>query len=353
MKYHEPRLISLLNASVVTSLYCIFMITGFLAFSPDLFHRLTTVLFIIISALILFICSFLAFRYTLEKFIYSKIRLIYKSIHRSKTKKGEKSFPNIDGNFLEKVNEEVAGWQDENSREIEQLRQMEQYRRDFIGNVSHELKTPLFHIQGYILTLLDGGLEDPAINREYLKRTEKNIERLIRIVENLDEIAQLESGQMKLSVTRFDIAALVRESIELLEVKAKQREISMVVAHADKPVPVEGDREKIRQVIINLLENSIRYGIEKGHITVGFFDMDEHILTEVTDNGIGIGPAELPRVFERFYRAPGGRAAFTKGKGLGLSIVKHIVEAHQQTINVRSTPGVGTTFGFTLRKAQI
>ncbi len=237
---------------------------------------------------------------------------------------------------------------EEKSREIEQLKQLEQYRRDFIGNISHELKTPLFNIQGYILTLMDGGLEDPSINMEYLKRTEKSIERLIRIVDDLDEITQLETGQIKLTITQFDITALTIEVIEMLEIKAGKRKIDIICTGQGRPIYVEGDQEKIRQVITNILENSIRYGREGGTVKIDFFDIDEHVLTEITDSGAGIDPEELPRVFERFYRTSRGRASFSKGKGLGLAIVKHIIEAHNQTVNVRSEVGAGTTFGFTL-----
>jgi two-component system phosphate regulon sensor histidine kinase PhoR len=185
---------------------------------------------------------------------------------------------------------------------------------------------------------------------EYLKRTEKSIERLIRIVEDLDEISQLESGQMKLNLTSFDIISLTKEVMEMLEMKAIKKGVKLVCTKQDKPVMVEADREKIRQVITNIIENSLRYGVEKGKTKISFFDMDERILLEITDNGIGIDPEEVPRVFERFYRTTRGRASFSKGKGLGLAIVKHIIEAHQQTINVRSSVGVGTTFGFTLKK---
>jgi len=350
MKYHEPRLIALTNAVLVTLVYTVFFIIGALIISPDAWHHVYPVLFLILSAVVLFVISFLAFRFTLERFIYSKIRLIYKSIHRIKTKKGRIKPPRIDSEFLEEVSREVDEWQKDRSHEIEQLRQLEKYRREFIGNVSHELKTPIFNIQGYVLTLVDGGLNDPSINMEYLKRTEKSIERLIRIVADLDEIGQLESGQMPLHITRFDLPAIIGEVIEHLEMKAQKKGISLTFILPDKPVFVEADREKIRQVLTNLLENSIRYGNEQGKTKISLFDMDEHILTEVTDDGIGIEPDEIPRVFERFYRAPRGRASYAKGKGLGLAIVKHILEAHNQTVHVRSTVGVGTTFGFTLKK---
>ncbi|MBN1197730.1 MAG: sensor histidine kinase [Bacteroidales bacterium] len=350
MKYHEPRLISMAMAIVVTGIYVILFILGALIISPDSFHHFYTTTYLLLSAAVLCTLAFLIFRFTLDKFIYSKIRLIYKSIHNVKRKKDEIQQRRIDTHLLDEVSQEVEAWQEEKSREIEQLRQLEQYRREFIGNVSHELKTPLFNIQGYVLTLLDGGLDDNTINKEYLQRTEKSIERLIRIVDDLDEIAQLESGQMQLKIIRFDIVALTKEVMELLEMKAQKRGIRLVCSKQEKSVFVLGDREKIRQVLTNLLENSIRYGNKNGRTKISFFDMDEHILTEITDNGIGIEPEELTRVFERFYRAPRGRASYAKGKGLGLAIVKHILEAHQETVNVRSAIGVGTTFGFTLKK---
>jgi two-component system phosphate regulon sensor histidine kinase PhoR len=257
-------------------------------------------------------------------------------------------------NLIDQVSHEVEVWQQEKSMEIERLRQLEQYRREFIGNVSHEMKTPLFNIQGYILTLLDGGLEDPTINKEYLKRTEKSVERLIRIIEDLDEIAQLESGQLKLNLTRFDIVTLTREVVEMLDIKTRKKGIQIHVSKQNKPLLVEGDREKIRQVLTNILENSIRYGNDlDGRTKVSYFDMDEYILIEITDNGVGIEPEELPRVFERFYRTTRGRELSAKGKGLGLAIVKHIIEAHNQSIHVRSAPGIGTTFGFTLKKITV
>ena len=352
MKLHEPRNLAMLNAGIITGAYAVlFLLSVGIIFSNAFIH-FYTFLALFISATLIFGIAYLIFLYTLEKFIYSKIRLIYKSIHSVKISKRDQTFQQSSPNIIENVQHEVENWEFEKQREIEQFRQLERYRRDFIGNVSHELKTPLFNIQGYVSTLLDGGLEDPAVNREYLKRTEKSIERLVKILEDLDEISQLESGQLKLKVTRFDLVSLTREVTELLEMKAHKHEIMIVMNDPGKPVLVEGDKDKIRQVLTNIIDNSIRYGNhENGKTKITFFDMDENILTEITDNGIGIETADLSRVFERFYRTGRGRAATKKGKGLGLAIVKHIVEAHQQTINVRSTIGVGTTFGFTLKKA--
>ena len=352
MKFYEPRNLAFLNAAIITGVYVIlFMLSVGIIFTHAFIH-FYTFLALLISSAGLFLVAYFIFRYTLEKFIYSKIRLIYKSIHSVKVGKKGKNQYRPDNNLIDHVQAEVENWESEKQQEIEQLKRLEIYRRDFIGNVSHELKTPLFNIQGYVSTLLDGGLDDPSINKEYLKRTEKSVERLVKIIEDLDEISQLASGQIKLNITRFDLVTLTREVYELLEMKAHKHEIRITINDPEKPMLVEGDREKIRQVLTNILDNSIRYGKqEDGRTKITFFDMDENILTEITDNGIGIDTGDLPRVFERFYRTDRGRAATKKGKGLGLAIVKHIIEAHQQTINVRSTIGVGTTFGFTLKKA--
>jgi two-component system phosphate regulon sensor histidine kinase PhoR len=352
MRYHEPRVLSLVNAGFITAAYiALYILAVVFIFGTDLLS-LSSVLFLVGSASFLYILSAFVFSYSLRQFIYSKIRLVYKSIHSTKAQKGQRMPPETSKKMLEDIEKEVEGWQLEKNRELEQLKQLEQYRREFIGNVSHELKTPLTNIQGYVLTLLDGGLEDPVINREYLRRTEKSVDRLIRIVEDLDEISRLESGQMQLKVTRFDLAELTREVVESLEVKARDCKTEVIISRQEKPVMVEADKEKIRQVLTNIIHNSIRYRSgDAGRTKITFFDMDENILTEITDNGIGIDKEDLPRVFERFYRTSRGRAASKKGKGLGLSIVKHIIEAHDQTINVRSTVGVGTTFGFTLKKA--
>ncbi|MFZ4523623.1 MAG: sensor histidine kinase [Bacteroidales bacterium] len=351
MKFHEPKNLALLNAGIIAGAYALLFFVSVGIIFDQAYTHFYTFLALFISSALIFLTAYSIFLLTLEKFIYSKIRLIYKSIHSVKVGKKELPARPVATNIIDHVQQEVDNWELEKQREIEQFRQLEQYRRDFIGNVSHELKTPLFNIQGYVSTLLDGGLEDPSINREYLRRTEKSIERLVKILEDLDEISQLESGQLKLKITRFDLPILTREVTELLEMKAHKHGIQLVVNDPGKPVIVEGDKDKIRQVLTNIIDNSIRYGnSENGKTKITFFDMDENILTEITDNGIGIGNADLGRVFERFYRTDRGRLATKKGKGLGLAIVKHIIEVHKQTISVRSAIGVGTTFGFTLKK---
>jgi two-component system phosphate regulon sensor histidine kinase PhoR len=214
------------------------------------------------------------------------------------------------------------------------------------------LKTPLFNIQGYIHTLLDGALEDPEVNRNYLERASRSVERLCLIVDDLEAISKLESGELILDQRTFDIHELVKEVFESSEIRAVELHIKMEFKEgSDRQFFVYADKERIRQVVSNLVINSIKYGRKNGTTSVGFYDMDENILIEITDNGIGIDPSHLPRIFERFYRIDKSRSREQGGTGLGLSIVKHIIEAHKQTINVRSNYGIGTTFAFTLKKS--
>jgi two-component system phosphate regulon sensor histidine kinase PhoR len=293
------------------------------------------------------------FHYTLDRFIYSKVRLIYKSIRSQKIPSKEKERRPTRTDTLDHVYQEVEDWNKTKSLEIAELRRMADYRREFLGNISHELKAPIFNIQGYVLTLLDGGLEDPSINKDYLLRTETSINRLIAIVEDLETISKLEAGELKLNLVKLDVAALAREVVDFLEIKAKKRKNTLFFNQQyEKPILIIADKDQLRQVFINLIDNAMKYGHpQKGSTKISFFDMDEHILAEVTDNGTGMETAELMRIFERFYRTDKGRSREQGGTGLGLAIVKHIIEAHEQTINVRSTPGVGTTFAFTLKKA--
>ncbi len=229
---------------------------------------------------------------------------------------------------------------------------MEVYRREFLGNVSHELKTPLFNMQGFILTLLDGGINDPNINLNFLQKSQKNIERMITIVEDLEVISRLETGEATPILSNFSILSLVKEVMEFLEPKASERQIKLMLANDyHETMLVKADKEKIRTVVTNLIENSIKYGSPGGRTKVSFYDMDENYLIEISDNGVGIEEKHLARLFERFYRIDRHRSRSQGGSGLGLAIVKHILEAHEQTINVRSAPGFGSTFSFTLKKA--
>lgn len=345
MKKYRP-----LNISFKIALYVLlifyFLFFGYYFFLSDLKSNWV---FIVVSGMVLFVAVYVLTRLSVENFIYKKIRVLYKTIHNLKTPKQKIK---IEDNWLENAEAEIEKWAADKKNELESLKKSENYRRDFLGNVSHELKTPIFNIQGYVLTLLDGGLEDQSINREYLLRTEKSIDRMIAIVNDLEIISKLESETEKLEKGKFELSALAHEIVETYEIKAQQKNISIHI-HNKLPglVHVFADKEKIRQVLNNLLENAIKYGKTDGRIKITFYDMDESVLVEVADNGIGIPQEDIPRIFERFFRSANGRAVEHAGSGLGLAIVKHIIEAHGQTINVRSSLGVGTTFGFTIQKA--
>lgn len=288
----------------------------------------------------------------LRKFIYNKVKLIYKSIHSLKAPKSSKPL-NIDmrNHIIDRVEKEVTEWAKDWTQEIRYLKKMEQYRREFIDNVSHELKTPIFNMQGYLYTLADGGLEDEMIRDKYLQRAIDNVERIAEIVQELNHISKFESSAVELDMQPFDIQELAQEVVESMEISAEKKQIDLRFKDtAKKPYIVQADREMIRQVLVNLVSNSIKYGRPKGHTLIGFYDLDQNVLIEISDTGKGIAQEHLPRLFERFYRVDKGRSRHEGGTGLGLSIVKHIVEAHQQTINVRSRLGVGSTFGFTLAK---
>ncbi len=306
-----------------------------------------------VTLLGLILFQYLILNYSLERFIYSRIKLVYKTIHKLKLTKDIKKeqVTSIHGDIIRKVNEEVENWAYDRSEEINELKKMEVYRREFLGNVSHELKTPLFNLQGFILTLVDGGIHDQEINMDYLNKSQKNIERMITIVEDLEVISRLETGEATPLMANFSITALIREVMEFLEPKAKEKEIKLLfAADYNDTMLVRADKEKIRTVITNLIDNSIKYGMPGGRTKVSFYDMDENYLIEISDNGVGIEEHHIPRLFERFYRIDKHRSRAQGGSGLGLAIVKHIIEAHEQTINVRSAPGVGSTFAFTLKK---
>lgn len=294
-----------------------------------------------------FIASYVGFRVAVDRFIYKKIKVIYRTVHNLKLKKGDdsKAFN------LNQITLDVKDWDKNNKEEIERLKGLESYRREFVGNVSHELKTPIFNIQGYLLTLLEGGLEDPNINVNYLQKASKSVDRMIALIEDLDEISKLESETIQMAFSKVDLVELINEVLLSLEMKAQKHKVRLVFNdESTKPVWVMVDRDRIVQVLVNLLVNSIKYGKEEGETLVKLFDMHDNVLVEVADNGQGIAKEHLPRLFERFYRTDKGRARESGGTGLGLSIVKHIIEAHHQTINVRSTVDVGATFSFTLEK---
>lgn len=346
MKTYSARQLAIYIALSLSGIGVIFLLLA---------HYLeNVVLGVAILTPVFFAISFLLIQYMLNHYIYQKIQPIYKAV-RGATQNGKKRLSNAEANsnIISAVNEEVKIWTNTKEKEIARLKDLEKYRKEFIGNVSHELKTPIFNIQGYILTLLEGGLDDPKINRFYLERTEKSIDRMISIVEDLESISKLESGELTLNRTNFDLVKLAEEVIDIEYMLAKQRKIDIeIYTRPDKPIMVDADKKRIFEVLSNLVTNAIKYGKKKGYVKVGFFDMDDNVLVEVTDNGIGMEQDYLPRIFERFYRVDKSRSREQGGTGLGLSIVKHIIEAHDQTINVKSVPDQGTTFTFTLKKGN-
>lgn len=348
MSYSDPKKLALSNAIIISIFFAI--LYSIIALLLDKFD----LLLLITIAIVLFIFVYIVLNATVNRFIYEKIKIIYKTMHRFQVGKGQSQSAMV-SESLDDVNKRVVEWGERQKEEIDKLKELAVYRREFLGNVSHELKTPIFNIQGYVLTLLDGGLDDPKINRNYLLRTEKSINRMIAIVEDLEVISQLESGTLKLDMSNFDIVELSREIIEFMEIKSSKKEVDVDFdKNYDKPIPVHADKKQIRQVLINLIDNAIKYCKDKDEhfARISFFDLDENIMIEINDNGLGIDKESIPRIFERFYRTDKGRSREEGGTGLGLSIVKHIIEAHGQGINVRSSLGVGTTFSFTLQKGK-
>ncbi|MRT93894.1 cell wall metabolism sensor histidine kinase WalK [Ancylomarina sp. 16SWW S1-10-2] len=310
-------------------------------------------LVLFISLVILSIFMFIMSRYLVRRFLYSKIRMIYKTIHDTQFIDRElvDKVKTID--ILNEAEKEVLEWSEGRGSLIMQLKRQEEYRKEFIGNVSHELKTPIFNIQGYILTLLDGGLEDENINRAYLERTEKSINRMIGIVKDLESISKLEHGELKLIQEHFNIIELINEAVEMQEMRAQKHKIDVQFPQKNAVAKfVEADKKEIFQAMVNLLVNSIKYGKQGGKTQIEVMDMDDKLLIEFRDNGIGIEKDNLPRIFERFYRVDKSRSRNMGGSGLGLAIVKHIIDAHDQSINVSSTYGEGTSFTFTLNKVK-
>ncbi|MCF8378863.1 MAG: sensor histidine kinase [Bacteroidales bacterium] len=308
--------------------------------------------FIIIFAAIFFILIDLIALRIFNDFIFNKIQPIYKSIYKHAI--SQKAFKKqiVKNDMISGANMELENWVKTKAHEINKLKQIEEYRKDFLGNVSHELKTPIFNIQGYILTLLDGGLEDESINKLYLQRAEKSINRMISIVDDLESISHLESGEMALELEKFNIVKMTEEVFEALEKRARDHQISLTInTGGQKAIQVYGDRKRIFEVLSNLILNSINYGKKRGKTTVSFMDMGNKILIDVNDNGSGIAEKDIPRIFERFYRTDKARSREEGGTGLGLAIVKHVIEAHKQSISVRSKPGKGSSFVFTLKKA--
>ncbi len=299
-----------------------------------------------------FIGSYFLIRFVLESFIYRKIKLIYKFIYQTKASKREETYYKyiLPQKGIDEVREDVEQWAEQRSAEIEMLKSNEAYRKEFLQNLAHEFKTPIFAIQGYVDTLLNGALENPEVNKKFLENAARNVDRMVSLVEDLDEISRLESGEQPLYNENFIIQDLVKEVWETLSIKTSQLNIRCSIKKGcETPINVFADKGKIRQVLNNLVENAAKYGKQNGTIVASIYKTDgQHVLIELSDDGIGMTEEHLPRIFERFYRTDSGRSRNVGGTGLGLAICKHIIEAHGQTIHARSTLGLGTTIGFTL-----
>jgi two-component system phosphate regulon sensor histidine kinase PhoR len=308
------------------------------------------------SFILVFGFSYFIIQLALETFIDRKIKLIYKFIHQTKaTRKEEVYFKYIlPKKNIAEVREDVEKWGNRQMEEIEMLRKNEAFRKEFLQNLSHEFKTPIFAIQGYVDTLLNGAMDDMQVKKRFLENTERNVERLVNLVNDLDEISKLESGEQLLLKQNFVIQDLIREVFDSLSINMQDKNLRTIIKKGcEYPILVFADKEKIRMVLLNLVENASKYGKQNGSITASVYNTDgKHVLVEITDDGIGIEEEHLLRIFERFYRTDSARSRDKGGTGLGLAICKHIIEAHGQAIHVRSTPDVGTSIGFTLESRK-
>jgi two-component system phosphate regulon sensor histidine kinase PhoR len=301
---------------------------------------------------LVFGASYLLVQYIFERFIFRKIKLIYKFIYQTKASKKEETYYKyiLPQKSLDEVRQDVEEWASKRRDEIEMLKQNEQFRKEFLQNLSHEFKTPVFAIQGYVDTLLQGAKDNPDVAQRFLEKASQNVERLSRLIQDLDEISKLERGELKLARQNFVIQDVIREAFETLALKADQHKISFSFKKgSEQALVVHADKDKIRQVVLNLIDNSIKYGRRNGSTVASVYNTDgKHILIEISDDGMGIPDQYISRVFERFFRTQEGRGRDIKGSGLGLSICKHIIEAHGYNLHVRSKEGLGSTFGFTL-----
>jgi two-component system phosphate regulon sensor histidine kinase PhoR len=295
---------------------------------------------------------YVVFYFLLKKFIQHRLSLLYRSIQTKPDNSRQKNAEESLDSMIEIAERDVQSWQQKQDQEISKLKDQEAFRREFLGNLAHELKTPVFSIQGYILTLLEGGLEDDTINKTFLERASRSTDRIVSILEDLDQITKLEIDALKMKFEDFDIVEMASESIASMELRAKDKKIKLSIQNEIEDIYVNADKKRIAQVLTNLLSNSISYGKENGETTISIIAIDELVTIEVSDNGIGIDQEHLPRLFERFYRVEKSRNRHEGGTGLGLAIAKHIIDSHNQKISVKSSIGTGSQFTFSLDKAE-
>ncbi len=332
-----------------TSLLLTIVLSILIVLYELIFHQVEWASILIYSS-VCFLTSFFIVQYRVENFIYKRVKSIYNSVSLLDAASLRKDRITTD---MASLKAEVEKFAQNKKLEIESLKVRENYRKEFMGNISHELKTPLFTVQGYIMTLLDGAIKDKKVRKKYLKRASKGVDRLLYIVKDLDMITKLETGDMTLFREDFDLIEVIDNVLELIEMKAAKKNIEINTHAPDKPLMVSADQERIQQVLTNLIVNSIKYGNKNGKIDVFIEEFnEERFLIKVKDDGIGIEEENIPRLFERFFRVDKSGSRKEGGSGLGLAIVKHILEAHEEQINVESEFGKGSSFSFTLQKGK-
>jgi two-component system phosphate regulon sensor histidine kinase PhoR len=300
--------------------------------------------------LVTFIFTFITIRYFIKKYVSNKLKPIYSLVRKKPGQVQTKEDVKLNSDVFGDLNGEVANWVEDKNKEVQSIKDLEQYRKDYVGNISHELKTPLTSVQGYIHTLLED-VEDENIRIKFLRKAANNTERLIQIVNDLELITKIESGNNIIELSSFNILDLTNEILDDMSFMTVEKNISLNLIHGNlSSYQAYGDKEAIRKVLSNLVINSIKYGKEDGKSTIKFYDMVDNFLIEVIDNGLGIDEEHLPHLFDRFYRVDKSRNRNIGGSGLGLSIVKHIIESHNETVHVKSKKGEGSTFSFTLKK---
>jgi two-component system, OmpR family, phosphate regulon sensor histidine kinase PhoR len=348
MKPHSPNAIAVWLASANAILVAVILTVIKIRWESQFLSVWSICFWIIFS----WVFSYFLSRSFIESFLYKRIKIIYKNIHAFKSQSERRPSVPMASDVILDIEQEVSNWVEDKIKELKDLHATDNFRKEFIGNLAHELKTPLFGIQGYIETLLDDDLQDTHQVKMFLEKANRQADRLGSLISDLDQISKLESGALPLNVERFDLIQIVHHAIETLENAARNKSIHVHLKEGSpKNLFVMGDQQRIQQVLTNLISNAIHYGVQGGEIKIRFYDMEEHVLCEVADNGIGIAKEHLPRIFERFYRVDKSRSRNDGGSGLGLAICKHIIEAHHQSISVRSTEDIGSTFGFTLKRA--
>lgn len=354
LKYDFLKNISVRKFSAIVSIIIsiVFIIFYLILIGLNIISGQAVYIFIFI--LLLFGISYTILKLFITALVSKRLKLLYKLISDSKLGGEIKQVPNAsDSAMFTQIEQDVTSWILKKNIELDQQTHLEKYRKEYIGNVSHELKTPVFNIQGYLQTLLDGGLEDSNVNRNFLEKALKNAQRLQSIIDDLNIVYKLESGQETLELDNVNIRELIDEVFDENASLAATKNIKLKFKKGTElDYHIEADKEYLHIALTNLINNSIKYGKEGGFTKLSLYDLDQEILVEVSDNGIGIPEEHLKHVFDRFYRVDKSRSREQGGSGLGLSIVKHIIEAHGQKLHVRSKEGFGTTFGFTLKKIK-